>query len=319
MPGEQKTEKLIKDNMVARKPDWLRIKKTSIQDSNIATAKLIRDLNLQTVCENAKCPNKGECYGNKTATFLILGNICTRDCTFCAVYKDTIRISAPDPTEPERITKAAQELGLEYVVITMVTRDDLEDGGAAHLVKVVQSLRRFYRRDIGIELLISDLQGKMQYLEEILDSRPTIFNHNIETVSRLYPQVRPQADYKRSLNILEYAGNYTPDIPRKSGFMLGLGEREDEVIEMMQDLRKVGVNILTIGQYLAPSSRHLPVRDYITPEKFEFYRQQALETGFEICYSGPFVRSSYKAREAALDLFQHHREDHDAKTIKSNL
>lgn len=290
---------------MARKPDWLRIKKTSIYDSNISTAKLIRDLNLQTVCENAQCPNKGECFSNKTATFLILGNICTRNCAFCAVNKDRSKISAPDPSEPEHIAEAAESLGLEYVVITMVTRDDLEDGGALHLIKVVQSIRDLYREDIGIELLISDLQGKMSYLEKILDSTPTVFNHNIETIPRLYQQVRPQANYQRSLSILDHAGSYAPHIPKKSGFMLGLGETEVEVLKMMQDLRTVGVNILTIGQYLAPTSRHLPVKAFITPDKFEFYRKKALETGFEICYSGPFVRSSYKAREAALDLNQH--------------
>jgi len=281
-----------------RKPEWLHIKRTGIHDANIATERLIQKLNLHTVCESARCPNKGECFNNQTATFMILGDVCTRNCTFCAVSKDKDLLLKPDEQEPQRIAEAVKVLQLDYVVLTMVTRDDLEDGGAEHLIKVIQAIRSLYKTDVAIEILISDLQGSAFYLRKIIDTDPTVFNHNIETISRLYPQVRPQANYQRSLHLLKAAKEYNQNMLTKSGFMVGLGESETEVISLMRDLLSVQVDLLTIGQYLAPSKDHHPVFEYITPEKFTFYRQTALNLGFKECFSGPFVRSSYKARNA---------------------
>ena len=304
------TSKIKKDISVAqRKPDWLRIKKTGIHDASIATENLIRKYNLHTVCESAQCPNKGECFNNRTATFIVLGDICTRDCSFCAVNKDRSLLQEPDVQEPERIAGIVKELQLDYIVLTMVTRDDLPDGGANHIIRIMNSIRSLYKPDAEIEVLISDLQGKFEYVKEILDTEPTVFNHNIETVSRLYPQIRPQADYQRSLSILQQAKEYTPDILTKSGFMVGLGETESEIDSLMQDLCSAGVDLLTIGQYLAPSTAHYPVQEYVPPERFLHYRQIALEKGFQECFSGPFVRSSYRAKEALI--FKKNKVNHN--------
>lgn len=281
-----------------RKPEWLRIKKSRIFDDSIATEQLIRSYNLHTVCENAQCPNKGECYSKKTATFLILGNICTRNCTFCTVSKETELIKNPNPQEPELVAQAVKEMNLDYIVITMVTRDDLPDGGAGHLAAVMESIRDIYHPEALMEVLVSDLQGNKVALRRILQAEPAVFNHNIETVSRLYPLVRPQADYSRSLEILNEANGFYPSIPTKSGFMLGMGEKEEEIISLMNDLRSVSVDILTIGQYLAPSAKHFPISEYVRPEKFAYYRQTALEMGFKACFSAPLVRSSYNAKES---------------------
>ena len=290
---------VVKDRMVAmRKPEWLRIKKSGFHDLSISTARVIHDLNLHTVCESAQCPNKGECFNNRTATFMILGDICTRNCTFCAVSKDRNRLQNPDVNEPQRIADAVKELQLDYIVLTMVTRDDLVDGGTDHLIKVIKTIRSRYKTDAEIEVLVSDLKGECLLIKDILDIKPTVFNHNVETIARLYPQIRPEADYQRSLRILEFAKEYAPDIPTKSGFMVGLGETDEEIISLMQDLRAAEVNILTIGQYLAPSAKHHPVIEFIHPERFKVFRQKALEMGFNECFSGPFVRSSYKAKDA---------------------
>jgi lipoic acid synthetase len=283
-----------------RKPEWLRIKKTGIYDSNLAIEKLIRDHNLHTVCESAQCPNKGECFSKRTATFMILGDICTRSCTFCAVKKEKKPLGHPDPEEPQHIAEAVSKLGLAYIVITMVTRDDLPDGGSAHLVKVMNRIRETAGEgsEPAIEVLVSDMQGDLSCIEKILAAQPAVFNHNIETVPRLYPLVRPEADYQRSLKILSHTGRYAPQIPVKSGFMVGLGETEEEIVSLLDDLRVQGVEILTIGQYLAPSAGHYPVFAYIEPKIFEHYRRIALDKGFKTCFSGPFVRSSYNAQEA---------------------
>ena len=201
-----------------RKPEWLRIKKSGIYDSNIATERLIRDFNLHTVCESAQCPNKGECYGKRTATFMILGDICTRNCTFCAVDNSISDIKEPDPQEPRNIAQAVRELKLDYIVITMVTRDDLTDGGAGHLTNVIQSIRSIYSQDARIEVLISDMRGSLKDIEKILDCNPVVFNHNMETIARLYSRIRPEANYQMSLNILKHSKQYAPHIPAKSGF-----------------------------------------------------------------------------------------------------
>jgi len=250
---------------------------------------ILRELGLHTVCEEANCPNRGECFESKTATFMILGNVCTRNCTFCAVSKG--KPQPVDPDEPERLAEAASKLGLEYVVVTSVTRDDLPDGGAGHFAKVTQEL---HKKGIKTELLIPDFQGNEQALKTVLDSDPEVLNHNVETVPRLYPEVRPKANYLQSLELLNRARDHTT----KSGIMLGLGEKQEEVEEVLDDLIKAGCDFLTIGQYLAPSRYHHPVIDYVHPDKFEELKQIALHKGFKHVASGPFVRSSYHAKEA---------------------
>jgi lipoic acid synthetase len=234
----------------------------------------------------------GECYGNKTATFMILGNVCTRNCRFCAVTNG--HTEPLDPKEPENIGKACKEMGLRHVVVTSVTRDDLPDGGAEHFAKTVQEIRK-QNPQSTIELLISDLQGDWEALKTILDSKPDILNHNLETVPELYNEVRPQADYKRSLELLKKVKEIDPSIYTKSGIMVGLGEKEESVHSLMDDLREIDCDILTIGQYLQPSKEHIQLKEYIHPDIFEKYKKIAEEKGFKYVASGPFVRSSYNA------------------------
>ena len=256
---------------------------------------LIEAGRLHTVCQEAKCPNIWECYSHRTATFLIMGERCTRNCRFCSVAAGP---PGPlDPQEPARVAEAVERMGLKYVVVTSVTRDDLPDGGAGHFAATIHEIRR---RVPGaeIEVLIPDFQGDPAALETVLRARPDVLNHNIETVPRLYPRVRPQADYRRSLELLRRAGEIAPGIPTKSGLMLGLGERPEEIRQTLQDLRAVGGRILTLGQYLQPSPEHLPVEAYVPPDDFENWRTVALEMGFSEVASGPFVRSSYHAKES---------------------
>lgn len=250
------------------------------------------DLSLHTVCQEAQCPNGGECFARRTATFLILGDTCTRNCTFCAVNSG--RPLPPDENEPRHLLEAAERLDLEYVVITSVTRDDLPDGGASQFASAVELLRRERPRS-QVEVLIPDFRGSQASMRTITTAGPQVINHNVETVPRLYPEVRPQADYARSVNLLSAVKELAPDITTKSGLMLGLGETEPEVTEVMSDLREAGCDLLTIGQYLQPSPEHHPVVRYVPPAEFDRYRQAGLEMGFSAVASAPLVRSSYRA------------------------
>lgn len=262
---------------------------------------LLRNHGLNTVCEGALCPNQGECFSQGTATFLILGRTCTRSCTFCAIPSEE-RPPAPDPEEPQRIVEAASELGLTHVVVTSVTRDDLEDGGASHFAKTVRALKRT-ESTIVVEVLIPDFQGSFESLKIVADSGPDIVNHNLETVPRLYPEVRPQADYRRSLHLLKTVKEIDPGRVTKSGLMLGLGEQRDEVLEVMNDLRKISCDLLTLGQYLQPSGRHHPVVRYIPPEEFEDLRCAGEKMGFKAVFSAPLVRSSFHAAEVFKKIY----------------
>jgi lipoic acid synthetase len=278
----------------SRKPDWLK-RRLPTGDAFNQVRALIEAGKLHTVCQEAKCPNIWECYSHRTATFLIMGERCTRNCRFCSV---TPGVPEPlDPQEPVRVAEAAAAMELSYVVITSVTRDDLPDGGAGHFAATLRAVRR---RIPGaeIEVLVPDFQGERSALETVLRARPDVFNHNIETVPRLYARVRPQADYHRSLELLRRAHEFDAAIPTKSGLMLGLGERPEEVRQVLQDLRGAGCRILTLGQYLQPSPAHLPVEGYIPPEDFNRWRNTALGMGFSEVASAPFVRSSYHAKES---------------------
>jgi lipoic acid synthetase len=274
-----------------RLPDWIRVKNS---ESLHNTKQVLRSYGLSTVCEEARCPNIGECFSRPTATFMILGSKCTRNCGFCSVESS---IPEPlDPEEPKRVAMAAKEMGLRYVVITSVTRDDLYDGGAGHFAKTVYAVRS-YLPDAKVEVLTPDFKGSLSDMNTVLRSRPDVYNHNVETVPRLYPVVRPLANYRRSLNILEYAKKIAPKINIKSGIMLGLGETVAEVIDVLRDMRTAGCELVTIGQYLRPSKLKLPVVEYIKPGVFERLRLKALNMGFKYVASGPLVRSSMNAEE----------------------
>jgi len=278
---------------LAMKPQWLRrrLPATGRMPDLITTLKAN---GLHTVCEEAHCPNQLECFARGTATFLLLGPSCTRRCTFCAVDKSNVR--PVNPLEPYHIAEAIAEMGLKFSVITMVTRDDLPDGGAKHIVQTVKTVRKKCP-SVGIELLISDLAGNWQALKDVLASNPEVLNHNIETVPRLYRQVRPQANYQRSLDLLDQSSAHSATLVTKSGLMLGLGETKKEVLKAMDNLRDVGCKILTLGQYLSPSRQHHPVIRYIRPEEFAEYELEALARGFYAVASAPLVRSSYRAEE----------------------
>ncbi len=258
---------------------------------------LISEQGLHTVCQEAKCPNQWECFANQTATFLIMGPSCTRDCRFCAVQHDP---SGPlDPDEPRKVARAVKALGLRYAVITSVTRDDLPDGGASIFSETMAQIRAL-NPETKIEILVPDFQGSLDSLKLVLQARPEVFNHNLETVPRLYARARPGAGYQRSLELLHKAHELSPDIPTKTGLMLGLGETGQEVRQTLKDCVQSGCRILTLGQYLQPTRNHLPVQRYLRPEEFEAWRTIALETGFREVASGPFVRSSYKAHSLYL-------------------
>jgi len=280
--------------MHQQKPEWLKIKYSSNRDRSEVEA-MLADLHLHTVCEEANCPNLMECFCSKTATFMILGSVCTRNCTFCTVTKGTPGM--PDPEEPANVARAIGKLGLRHAVITSVTRDDLADGGSAHFAAVIQAIRKM-DNTVVVEVLTPDFQGDEEALRTVVAARPDILNHNIETVPSLYPEVRPMAVYRRSLEFLRNARTIDPSIYTKSGIMLGLGETKEEVVAALQDLREVGCDFLTIGQYLSPTKEHHPVVEFVRPEIFEEYRGIALELGFAHVASGPLVRSSYHAAEA---------------------
>lgn len=259
--------------------------------------RLLKNLNLHTICESAHCPNIGFCFSRKTATFLILGDICTRRCTFCAVKKGT---PLPvDINETLAVAKAVRRLGLQYVVITSVTRDDLSDGGASQFVKIIEILHQQTNK-IEVEVLIPDFKGSFEALQAVVNAGPQVINHNIETVSRLYPAVRPGAAYKRSLALLSKVKQMNPKIITKSGLMLGLGETKTEVIEALRNLRNANCDLLTIGQYLQPSSTHHEIITFVTPEEFSEYEHIGLKMGFTGIVSAPLARSSLKAKELYL-------------------
>ncbi len=277
-----------------QKPDWIRVRLPH-NPAFWSTKSLITDLKLVTVCEEAQCPNRWECWGQGTATFMIAGERCTRACGFCAVK--TARPEALEEDEPERVAEATKRMKLNHIVITAVARDDLKDGGAEHFQKTIEAVRSANPKII-IEVLVPDFNDKDWALELVMEARPHIFNHNIETVERLTPLVRSRAKYQRSLTVLKKAKEMVQGkVATKSGLMLGLGEREEEVFQAMDDLLEHGVTVLTMGQYLRPSIMHLPVVDYIKPERFEELRQVALEKGFRHVASGPLVRSSYHAAD----------------------
>lgn len=257
---------------------------------------------LRTVCVEARCPNQMQCFGRGTATFLLLGPSCSRRCSFCAVEKS--RLYLPDPDEPSRIASAVAEMSLGFCVITMVTRDDLPDGGASHVVKTIRAIQKEAAGG-GIEFLISDLGGNWNALESVLVEGAEVLNHNLETVPRLYARVRPQAEYGRSLELLARAARHESAVVTKSGIMLGLGETKEEVLRVMDDLRGAGCNLITLGQYLAPSERHHPVLRYVPPDEFGEYEKAALDRGFLAVASAPLVRSSYRAEELYRTACRH--------------
>jgi lipoyl synthase len=279
---------------VIRKPDWLKIK-LNTSDNFRYLKKLMKEERLNTVCEEARCPNIHECWGqHRTATFMILGDTCTRRCRFCAVK--TGLPSVLDYGEPKRVALSVQKMELQHVVITMVNRDDLKDGGAEMMAATVRAIHH-HAPECTVEVLTGDFLGNRDSVAAVLDGRPEIMSHNIETVRRLTRQVRSRSDYDRSLEVLQYSRTCAPEIVTKSSIMLGLGETEEDVLGAMDDLRAVGVDLLNIGQYLQPSRTHLPVQRYWLPEEFASLKQAALEKGFVHCDAGPLVRSSYHAGE----------------------
>lgn len=275
------------------KPDWLKIKlHTNEQFKELKS--IMRGKELHTVCEEAKCPNIYECWSNRTATFMILGSICTRACRFCAVT--TGLPTELDMEEPQKVAAATQQMGLKHVVVTSVARDDLKDGGASIFAETIRAIRKL-NPITGVEVLIPDFGGSIDFLSVVLEAKPDILNHNIETVERLSDQVRAKAKYHRSLTLLQNAKKLRSEQITKSSIMLGLGETTSEIIETMHDLRQANCDILTLGQYLQPTKQHLPVKKYYTPEEFERFKQTGREMGFAHVESGPLVRSSYHAHE----------------------
>lgn len=281
------------DSPVAKvkKPDWLRVKLPTGEDYR-KVRQIVSDYKLHTICESGNCPNMGECWGAGTATFMILGNVCTRSCGFCAV--STGKPADVDPYEPLRVAKSVKLMKLKHAVITSVDRDDLKDGGSEIWAKTIEKVREL-NPGITLETLIPDFQGKWENLKRIIDVKPDIVSHNLETVRRLTKQVRIQAKYDRSLEVLKRLSD--EGVVTKSGIMLGLGETEDEIYETMDDLVTVGVQIMTLGQYLQPTKEHLPVAEFITPEKFSYYKEIGLKKGLRYVESGPLVRSSYHAEK----------------------
>ena len=279
----------------ATKPEWLRVKAPQFERIG-NTANLLSDLKLNTVCQEASCPNIGECFASGTATFLIMGPGCTRACPYCDINFDRSKRDL-DPTEPHRLAEAVSRMNLKHVVITSVNRDDLDDGGASQFFQCVSEVRK-KSPETTIELLIPDLCGNWQALELVLDSKPNVLNHNIETVKGLYRKVRPQGNYQRTLDLLKRTREYFPSVYTKSGFMLGLGESDDEVLNLLTDLKNHFVDIVTIGQYLSPGPKHLPVQRFVSPSKFNFFKLFGEDNlGFMQVVSSPLTRSSYHAEE----------------------
>jgi len=278
-----------------RLPAWLR-RPIAHSGEYRAVEGLLEELHLSTVCREAKCPNRGECYASGTATFLIAGDVCTRGCRFCAVET---RVPQPlDAGEPARVAEAVARLALRHAVVTMVTRDDLADGAAAHVAATIAAIREA-APGVAVEVLVSDFGGDETAIDTVADATPDVFNHNLETVPRLYAEVRPGASYGRSLRVLARVKERAPEMPTKSGLMLGLGETHDEVVSVMRDLRAIGCDLLTLGQYLRPSVKHLPVAEFVTPEAFAALAREGYALGFSGVASAPLVRSSYHAAELA--------------------
>ena len=279
-----------------QRPDWLRIRHVNNPNQKYVED-ILHKLNLNTVCREANCPNYGECFSEKTATFMIMGKNCTRNCRFC-----NVRAGKPEPLNPEEPTSVAQavkQLGLKYVVITSVTRDDLPDYGAEHFAKTITAIKKAAHGAI-VEILIPDFNGDISALKTVTDANPAVISHNMETVKYLYDAVRPQAKYQRSLDVLHNIKKLNPRIHTKSGIMVGLGEKSQQVYELFDDLREVNCEFLTIGQYLAPTKQHFPVHEYIEPKKFDEYKAEAEAKGFTFVASAPLVRSSYRASDAML-------------------
>jgi lipoic acid synthetase len=279
-----------------RAPEWIRERRLNLSELH-AVKSVARSHRLSTVCEEARCPNRSECFARGTATFLLLGDVCTRACGFCDIANG--RPLAVDPFEPARLAAAAREMQLAYVVVTSVARDDLPDGGAGHFVATIRALRRLHPPP-RVEVLVPDFRGRFDSLRVVVEERPDVFNHNVETVPRLYNRVRRGARLDRSLGLLAASKLLAPDLTTKSGFMLGLGETRSEVLDLLARIRDAAVDVVTIGQYLRPSRENLPVEEYVPPAVFEEYRGAGEALGFRHVFSGPFVRSSYRAEEALL-------------------
>jgi lipoic acid synthetase len=277
-----------------RHPDWLKVK-IGGGKNYVRMKSLLRNAKLHTICEEAKCPNIAECFGNGTAVFLILGDICTRNCKYC-----NVRHGQPLPlnsSEPKDVAESVKELGLKYVVITSVTRDDLEDGGSSVFYESINEVKK-QNGECVIEVLIPDFKGKIDSLKKILDAKPDVINHNIEVVKDLFPHIRPEGNYDTSLQLLKNIKNINKNMKTKSGFMIGIGETKDQILKTMKDLRDANVDFLTIGQYLQPTKEHVEIKKYYTPEEFDEFRDIALDLGFKHVESGPLVRSSYHAEKA---------------------
>ncbi len=286
------TEKI---NIRPRLPEWIRIKPHTGKERQNVNA-ILKELQLNTVCESAKCPNLGECWHKKTATFMIMGNECTRNCKFCAVsHNEPLPL---DSNEPLKVAEAVKKMALKYVVITSVTRDDISDGGAHVFAQTIEEIRKLNGKDIKIEVLTPDFNSSSDSIKIVLNAKPTVFNHNIETVERLSSEIRKKATYKKSLDVLSKAVEISNGkIPVKSGIMVGMGETDEEIVTAIKDIRKTGVSILTIGQYLPPTNTHWKLIRYVEPDKFKLWEEIAYELGFIHVASGPLVRSSYMAEQ----------------------
>ena len=287
-----------------RKPDWFRIRRLAVGEEASAVLRTVSRNRLNTVCSSAACPNKGACFAEGTATFLILGNTCTRACAFCNISSGSP--APPDPTEPERVADAAAEMGLRYVVLTSVTRDDLPDEGAGAFAATVRAVRTRLSA-ARVEVLTPDFSGRQDLLSAVLDARPDVFNHNVETVERLTPEIRSRADYRRSLSLLRFSKRLAPEIPTKSGLMVGLGESREELAGAFADLAAAGVERLTVGQYLRPTHNHRPVARFYPPEEFAELATEARSAGIRAVLAGPLVRSSYHA--STMTGGPHHAEE----------
>jgi len=281
-----------------RLPEWVKRNVLNTEE-NRQVRSILKEERLNTICESGRCPNKGECWARGTATFLLMGPLCTRTCKFCSVNKGLPEDL--DPEEPARVAEACRKMGLRHVVLTSVNRDDLPDQGAAHFARTISALKQAIV-GVAVEVLTPDFQGRVECIATVLQAGPVVFNHNIETVPRLYRKVRPGSKYQRSLDVLAAAKRLDPSIPTKSGLMLGLGESETEVEDVLQDLRRIDCDFLTLGQYLRPSREQLPVQRYVTPDEFDQLGKLAWNLGFRMVHSGPLVRSSYHAEELANKL-----------------
>lgn len=292
-PGQEPASRSATTHSNRRRlPDWLK-RDLPVGNGNFFTQSLIDDLRLETVCESAKCPNRPHCWAQRSATFMVLGNICTRPCGFCSVPKG--RPEGVEDDEPERLAEAAERLGLRHVVITSVTRDDLPDGGAEHFARCIAAVRS--RTGATVEVLTPDFQGNRSAIDTVIAARPEVYNHNLETVPRLYRRVRGRADYRRSLDLLERVKRRDPSIITKAGLMLGIGETIEELFEVLADLRAIDCDILTLGQYLAPTLKHIPVARFLPPAEFAEIAAKARWLGFRNVVAGPYIRSSYHAEE----------------------